>query len=253
MQGPHDAGFLAVLQGLLEEGAQFVAAHEHAVQDFAVLQGKLLLDLYLAVLADELDAHVTGLGHGDGLLAGEEVAAAHVVGVGTGGHAPLAHGVRVLASVGLDGCRGAAVGVAFAQDRVHGAAQHFGVAGAGVLVFFGLRVFREVRHVVAQGLQFGDSAFQLRHGGTDVRQFDNVGVRRGGQDCQVGQVVFDALVCCELVSEGGQDASCKRDVAGFDVDAGRGGEGFDDGKERVGGERRSFVGEGVRNLRTVGH
>ncbi|MCY1453376.1 hypothetical protein D9M71_703600 [compost metagenome] len=128
--------------------------------------------------------------------------------------------MRVLAGVGLDGGGSSAVGVAFTQDRVHGAAQDLGVAGADFLFFVGLRVFREVRHVIAQGLQLGDGALELGHGGTDVRELDDVGVGRGGQRCQVGQVVFDALVSGKLVSEGGQDASCKRDVASFDVDTG---------------------------------
>ncbi len=253
VQGPHDAGFLAVLQGLLEEVAQLAAAHEHAVEHFAFLQAQLLLDLDLAVLADELDAHVTGLGHGDGLFAGEEVAAAHVVGVGARGHAPLAHGVRVLAGVGLHRGRRATVGVAFAQDRVHGAAEDLRVACANLFLFVGLRVFREVGNLVAQALQLGDRAFQLGHRGADVGQLDDIGVGRGGQDRQAGEVVFDTLVGVEAVGEVGQDASCKRDVAGLDVDAGGRGKGLDDGEERVGGERRCFVGEGVGDLRADGH
>ncbi|MNO97285.1 hypothetical protein D3C76_889860 [compost metagenome] len=161
--------------------------------------------------------------------------------------------MRVLAGVGLDRGRGAAVGVAFAQDRVHGAAQDLGVAGADFLLFVGLRVFREVRDAVAQRLQFGDGALQLRYGGADVRQLDDVGFRRSGQGSQVGQVVFDPLVGVELVGEGGKDAPSKGDVAGFDIYVGGGGEGFDDGEKRVGSEGGSFVSEGVGNLRTSGH
>ncbi len=37
VQGPHDAGFFAILQRLLEKFAQLVAAHEHAVEHFAFL------------------------------------------------------------------------------------------------------------------------------------------------------------------------------------------------------------------------
>src|SRR3990167_3833016 len=102
VQGPHHAGFLAVLQGLLEELTQFAAAHKHAVEDFAFLQGELLLDHNLTVLADKLDAYITGLSHGDRLLAGEEIPTAHVISMGLRGHAPLAHGVRMLTHEGFD-------------------------------------------------------------------------------------------------------------------------------------------------------
>ncbi|MDT4876078.1 hypothetical protein FQZ97_1114940 [compost metagenome] len=163
MQRPHHAGFLAVLQGRLQELAQLLAAHEHAVEDFAFLQGELFLHFDLAVLVDELDAHVTGFVHGDRLLAGEEVAAAHVVGMGLGGHAPLAHGMRVLAGEGLDCGRCTTVGVAFTQDRVHGAAEDLAVARAGLFFRLGLRVFREVGDVVALGLQLGVGALELRY------------------------------------------------------------------------------------------
>ena len=253
VQGPHHAGFLAVLQGLLEEVTQLAAAHEHAVEHFAFLQGELFLDLDLAVLADELDAHVTGLGHGDRLLAGEEVAAAHVVGVGLRSHAPLAHAVRVLAGIGLDRGRGAAVGVAFAQNRVHGAAQDLGVAAANFFVFVVLRIFREVRNVIALSLQLGDGCLELRYGGADVRQFDDVGVRLQGQLGQFGQVVIDALVGVQAVGKACQDPSSKRDVAGFNGDVSRGGKGFYNWQKRIGSEGRSFVGEGVDDLRRGGH
>ncbi len=49
----------------------------------------------------------------------------------------VAHRVRVLLGVVLDGFRRAAVGVAFAQDRVDGAAHDLGVAGLDVLLGVG--------------------------------------------------------------------------------------------------------------------
>ncbi len=253
VQGPHDARFLAVLQSLLEELTQLLAAHEHAVEDFPFLQRQLFLDLDLAILADELEAHITGLGHGDGLFAGEEIAAAHVVGVGLRRHAPLAHRVRVLACVGLDCRRGATVGVAFAQNGVHRAAQHLAIAGAHFFFRIGLRVFGVVGNVVAQSLQLGDGSLELRYRGADVGQLDDVGFGRGGQFGELGKIVLDALVGTQLIGKACEDAPGKRDVACFDVDVSGGCEGFHDGKQRVGSECWCFVGEGVDNFRTGGH
>jgi hypothetical protein len=69
---------------------------------------------------------------GDGLLVGEEVVAAHR-GDGVFESATrLAHRVRVLAGVVLDGLRRAAVGVALAQHGVDGAALDLVVAGLDV-------------------------------------------------------------------------------------------------------------------------
>ncbi len=253
VQRPHHAGFLAVLQGVFEEGAQLVAAHEHAVEHFACLQGELLLDLDLAVLADELDAHVTGFFHGDRLFAGEEVAAAHVVGVRLRRLAPLAHRMRVLAGIGFDGGRSAAVGVAFAQHRVHGATENLAVTCARIFLGVGLRVFREVGNVVSQGLQFSDGCLELRNGGADVGKLDDVGVGLIGQLGKLGQIVFDFLVCIQLIGKARKDAPCKRDVACFDGDVSGGCEGFYNGKKRIGGQGWSFVGEGIDDLRRGGH
>ncbi|MNO65489.1 hypothetical protein D3C76_562480 [compost metagenome] len=159
----------------------------------------------------------------------------------------------MLAGVGLDGGGGAAVGVAFTQYRVHGAAEYLAVACADFFFLLGLRIFREVRDVVAQGLQFGDGAFELRYGGADVRQFDDVRFWRCGQNSQLGEVVFDLLVGAKLIGEGGKDAPGKRNVSGFDVYTGGGCEGFYYGEKRVGGEGGRFIGEGVGDLRADGH
>ena len=127
--------------------------------------------------------------------------------------------MRVLAGVFLDGLGCAAVGVAFTQDRVDGAAFDLVVAGADVLFGVGLRVGREVRDVVALGLQFGDRLFQLRDRCADVRKFDDVRIRLGGQDRQFGKRVRDLLIRRQLFGEAGEDAASERDVAGFHGDA----------------------------------
>ncbi len=167
--------------------------------------------------------------------------------------APLAHRVRVLASVGFHGGRSAAVGVAFAQHGVHGAAEYLAVARACVFLRIGLRVFREVGDVVAQGLQFGDGGLELRHGSADVGQFDDVGIGLNGQLGKLGQVVVDFLVSVELVGKARKNAPCKRDVACFDGYVSGGGEGFYNRKKRIGSQRRGFVGEGIDDLRRGGH
>ena len=69
----------------------------------------------------------------------------------------------MLAGVFFDGFGGPAVGVAFAEHRVVGAAHDFRVFGFDFLRGVGLRVFREVGQVVALGLQFSDGGLQLRY------------------------------------------------------------------------------------------
>ncbi|MNT58960.1 hypothetical protein D3C72_1964310 [compost metagenome] len=76
--------------------------------------------------------------------------------------------MRVLAGEGLDCGRCTTVGVAFTQDRVHGAAEDLAVTRVGLFFRFGLRVFREVGDVVALGLQLGDGALELRYRGADI-------------------------------------------------------------------------------------
>ena len=135
----------------VEEGNEGRLAHEGGVEDFTGLEwGGFLEDLGRAVGGDELDLHVGGFGDADGLLVGEEVAlAAHRRDGGLRIGGPGTHRVRVLLGVILHRLRCAAVGVAFAQDRIDGGAHDFGVAGLDVLFRVGLRVFREVRQCVA--------------------------------------------------------------------------------------------------------
>src|SRR5690606_556521 len=87
----------------------------------------------------------------------------------------------------------------------------------------------------------------------DVGQLDDVGIGLQGQLGQLGQVVIDALVGIQLIGKACQDAPSKRDVAGFDGNISRFGEGFYNGQKRIGGKGGSFVGEGVDDLRGGGH
>ena len=81
---------------------------------------------------DQLDAQRAGLGDHRGLLGGAEVVVAHGGDVRLRLGRPGAHAVRVGLGVVLDRGGGAAVGVALAQHRVHGAALDLVVAGADV-------------------------------------------------------------------------------------------------------------------------
>jgi hypothetical protein len=89
-----------------------------------------LSTMVLPLLVTSSMLHVARLVQRHRLFAVVEVAVVHVRHVGARGLAPFAHAVRVLARVFLHRARRAAVGVAFAQHRVDGAAQAFGVARA---------------------------------------------------------------------------------------------------------------------------
>jgi hypothetical protein len=157
VQREHHAGLLGVFDLLLVEGQQGLAAHEHRIDDLAVLQRHLLLQHDgLAALGDQFHLDVAGAVQGHRLFAVVEVAVGHVRHVGARGRRPFAHRVRVLAGVFLDGLRRAAVGVTFAQDRVHGRADALAVACLDVFFFVGLRIGRVVGQVVALALQFLD-------------------------------------------------------------------------------------------------
>ena len=231
------------------ELAQRAAAHHGGVDDLARLECELVLEHGdLAVLADEFDAGADGLRHGHGFLAAVEIAAAHVRHAGLGVGGPLAHPVRMLARVLLDRGGGAAVGVAFAQHRVHRAAEHLAVTRLDLLLGIRFRVFRIIRDFVSLGLQFLDRRLQLRQRCADIGQLDDVGFRLQRQLAQFGQVIGDSLACGQVLGEGREYASCQGNIPGFDGDAGCPGEGLDDRQQRVGCQRRRFVGQRVNNF-----
>lgn len=246
VQRQHHAGLARIFKLLFVKFAQGLLAHEHAVDDFAGLQGNLgLEDGGLAALADQFHFDVARGADGHGFFTVVEVAMLHVRHVAARGHAPLAHAVRVLTGETLDRCRRAAVGIALAQDRVDGAAEHLGVALQDFFFFVGLRIFRQVRNRIAARLQFADRGLQLRHRGADVRQLDDVGVRILRQLAQRGEVVRDTLFGCQTVREFGQDPRGHRDIAFNDVDAGRRGERPDDGQQRVGRQQRRLISQRI--------
>ena len=172
----------------------------------------------------------------------------HVRDMCTRGLCPLAHIVRVLASVFLDGARRAAVGVAFTQNGVYRTAQTLAVTGADFFFFFCFWLAREIRNVIAFLLQLCDAGFELRDRGTDVRQLDDIGVRALRQLTKFSQVVGDLLFFCQVLREFRQHARGDRDVRDIDVDTGCEGETFYDRKEGLGGEEGCFVSERVDNF-----
>ncbi|MNZ79591.1 hypothetical protein D3C78_981980 [compost metagenome] len=215
-----------------DELAQRLGAQDCAVDDFTGLdRGFFFQNGGVAVLVQQFDAQaVIGVDQ-RGFLAAVEVALAHVCHVGLGVGSPGAHLVRVLACVVLDRQRGATVGVAFTQDRVHGAALDAVVASLGFFLGIGSGGFRVIRNVEALGLQFLDRGLQLRNRGADVRQLDDVGFWCGCQLAQFCQMVGHLLVGAELFREGRKDTAGQRDVPGFYGDVGASGEGFDDGEQ----------------------
>ena len=141
-----------------------------------------------------------------------EIALSHVRHMRARGLRPLAHAVRVLARILLDRLGGAAIRVAFAQHRIHRAAQAFAVALLDVLFFVGLRIPGIVGDRVTLVLQFLDGGRELRNRSADVRQFDDVGLRQLRQFAQFGQVVRHALLFGQVIGKLGQDACRHRDV-----------------------------------------
>ena len=231
-----------------QEGGQRSGAHDRRVDDLAGLHLQAVLeDRRRAVGRDVLDAQRRGRVERHRRLGVAEVALGHRRDVAARVGRPGTHGVRVLLGVVLHRRRRPAVGVALAQHRVHRAALHRVVRGAGRALVVGLRVLGVVGDRVPGRLQLGDGRLELRHRGADVGQLDDVGVGRLGERPELGEGVVGEV-------ERREDAPRQRDVARLDVDAGLAGVGLQDGQQRVGRERRRLVGVGVDDLHVArGH
>src|SRR5471032_911857 len=220
--------FLGVFDFSGDEAAQGFFAQNGSVDDLASLNaGFFFQDGSGTVFGDQFD--FDGVSRFDlyGFLAAVEVAAAHVGNVGLGVGSPGAHFVRVLARIVLDRQRCAAVGVPFAQYRVHGAALDLVVTCTGFFFRVGGYGFRVVRQVEALGLQFLDGSLQLWGRSADVRQLDDVGFRGNGQVAQFGEVVRHGLGA-QLLGEACEDARGQGNVAGFHGNISGSGEGLYD-------------------------
>ena len=151
--------------------------HDRGVDHLAGQQAQAFLeDLHRAVGAGVLDPHFGRGLQRDRLLGAVEILLGHVGDAGLRAllRPVLHHAVRVLLGELLDRGRGAAVGIAFAQHRIHGRAQHLGEAQLEGPLRVVLRLFGVAGHVVAVLLQFLEGGLQLRDRGRDVRQLDDV-------------------------------------------------------------------------------
>jgi hypothetical protein len=149
--------------------------------------------------------------------------------------------VRIVAGVLLDGAGGAAVGIAFAQDRVDDAAEHLGIARLDVLLGVRRRIVRIVRNVVALALQLLDRGPELRDRGGDVGQLHDIGFGPRRELAEFGEFVADPLRGGQLLGEIREDAPGQRDVLQLDGHTRRAHEGFDDRQQGEGRERRGFI------------
>ena len=83
-------------------------------------------------------------------------------------------------------------------------------------------------------MQFLDALDELRDGGGDVGQFDDVALGGLGEFSEVRQLVGDSLVRLKVVAEVGDEATGDGNVALLNLDAHRLGEPLDHRKQRVG-------------------
>ncbi len=257
VQREHHAGLVGVLDLLLEEVAQRLATHEHAVDDVALVQRNLGFEhdgfagpsVFGAGLQHHLD--LARLVEGQRLLAVVEVTTLHGRDVGTRRLRPVAHAVRMFPGELLDRLGSSAIRIAFAQNGVDGTAEDLRVAILDRLLLVVLRMARIVRQVIAFGLQLLDDGHQLRHRGADVRQLDDVGGRVLRELTQPSEVVRHALLVGQAVGELRQDARSHRDITGLDVDPGRLGERPDDRQEGVGRQQRRLVRQRVDDRRLL--
>ena len=166
-------------------------------------------------LADVLDAQVVGGVHRHRLLVRAEVVLAHRHDVGLRVRRPGTHRVRVLTCVLLDRLRRAAVGVAFAKDRVDGGALDLVVARLDVALGVGDRSVGIVGERVALALELGDGGVELRHRRRDVGELDDVGFGEQRQLAELGEVVGHALLGRQEVGEHGQDPTRRARCRGW--------------------------------------
>ncbi len=229
---------------------QRLLAHEGRGEDLPLGGGQLVLEDGGLAVGHQFDPEVAAVVHDHRLLVAVEVAGGHVRDMGRGTRRPGAqrHGLRVLAGIFLDRERRPAVGVAFAQHRVDGAPQALGITLLDLLFLGVLRLFRIIGQLVALALQLRDRFFQLRDGGADVGQLDDVGFDFLGQFAQLRQEVGDALALGQILGEVGDDPAGQGDVPGLHFDPGPLGEGLDDRQQGVGRQCGGFVDFGPDDL-----
>jgi hypothetical protein len=195
-----------------------------------------------------LDPHGPRLLDRHRLLGRAEVAVAHRRDMRARARRPGTHRVWMLARVGLDRGGRSTIGVALAQHRVDRAPLDPVVAHAVRPLFVAGRLIGVVGDRVALALKFGDRRLQLRQRGADVRQLDDVGLRRLRQLAELAERVRNALLRREPLRELRENPGGERDIARLDLNVRRGGERLEHREQRLRRERRSLVGDRVEDL-----
>ena len=144
--------------------------------------------------------------------------------------------------------RDASVRVAFAQYRIHGAAQHFCVAVLNLTFGIRLRLLGIVRQVVALCLQLRDCSVKLWNRRRNIRQLDDVGIRRFRQLTEFRQRVTLLLLCRKAIRKRCDNTGRQRYVARLHIDTRRVCECFNDRQKGVCRERGRLVGNRVNDL-----
>ena len=161
--------------------------------------------------------------------------------------------MRVLAGILLDGLGSTAVGVSLAEDGVDGASLDLVIAGADLLIGIGLRVIRIIRELVSLRLKFGDGCLELRNGGADVWELDDISLWLERQSPQFSKGVTDFLILREKVGECRNNTASQRNVPKLHGNTGMLGNRLNDRQKRVGSQCGSLVGLGVKDGRKLGH
>ena len=140
-------------------------AEHRRIEDFA-LQERLCGTEFSngASSIHEFNLERVGIGKRDGLLVPVKVIGIHARNAGLHGSIPRAVTVRVVAGKVLHRIRGATVGVALTEHRVHCGTLHLVVAGTDSLLLVGRRSIWIIRERIAVLLEFGDGGLELRHG-----------------------------------------------------------------------------------------
>ena len=177
VQREEDALRLGIVELAGQEVAELRPAHHGGVEDLAGLQrdgGPQ--HRHRTVVGHVLDGDLGGRLDRHRLLVGAEVPGVHGGDVGLRVGRPGPQPVRVLLGVVLDRGGSPAVGVPLAEDGVDRAAGDLLVAGLDLPLLVGGGLVGVVGKGVALALQLGDGRLELREGGADVGQLDDVGL-----------------------------------------------------------------------------
>ncbi len=153
-----NSSFATIFKFFFIEVAKRFLAHEHWVDDFAILKRNFWLkNNGFTRLGDQFHFHVTRTVKRHRLFTVVEVAFIHVWNVSLWPLFPLAHWVRVFFRVIFYCGRRTAVRVTFTQYRVYSWAEAFAVTSFDWLLFFSRRVFRIIRKRITFRLKFLDT------------------------------------------------------------------------------------------------